>query len=273
MNLHKIACMETKTSHPEIDLLEVLAKIINQLRVNFVLTILLPVAGALGGFFLSQKATTSIRSEMMLSTDLLSEEQCIFLLGQFESARPIPYVSPQQQSEWVTFSHEIIRPYRYFSEDRTVNIKLSLALTNESSFDAYQESVITFLENSTAAVARKKSMQEFESKVIAGIDEELKAIDQIKADIARHGQSTSQNPAALYVESVKLLEKKLELQRQTQSGKVFTVIEGFKVRSSSTISRAKYIFAGFLAGVSALFLWIFIRYFARFYNRYQPDQS
>jgi hypothetical protein len=272
VNLHKIAGMETKSSHPEINILEVLAKIIDHFKANIFLAILLPLAGGLAGFLISRSTPEKVQSNMMVVTNLLTEEQCSFLLTQFETSQPIPNTTPEQLDALIELSHEVIRPYRYFTDDRSVNLQITLTLKDERFFPLFQQSILDFLENSTAATTRKKTMQQLEAKLIEGIDHELASIEQIKTGVSGKDKLNSLNAASLYVETIKLLEKKLQLQNQTSSGKIFTVVEGFKNKMHRKSSMVTSILLGVGAGILLLFFWIAVRYFGNYYRNYQSTQ-
>jgi hypothetical protein len=266
--LHKIAGMQTKSSREEIDILEVVAKVIDQMRATLLLTIILPLAGGLGGFLIAQKAPTKVKSDMMVTTDLLSEEQCNFLLNQFETSTIISDVTPELPNDFISITHEIIRPYRYIADDRTVHIQISLTLNDKRSFPTFQHALLDFLENSPAATSRKKAIQEYDAKIIQGIDHELAEIEKIKGNVSGKDKLNSLNAANLYLETISLLDKKLKLETRIGSGKVFMVVDGFKNMVNERPSILISTLVGLGAGIFLLFMFLAMRYFNAYYRNY-----
>ena len=265
--------METKSSHEEIDILEVLVKIVDQLRSAMLLTIILPLAGGICGFLLVRNVPEKVVSDMMVTTDLLSEEQCNFLLNQFAVSEQIQKITPETSNDFVNVTHEVIRPFRYFTDDRTVHLKISLTLRDRSSFPAFQQAMLDFLEKSPAATSRKKAIQEYEAKVIEGIDHELAAIEKMKTDVSGKDALNSLNAGDLYVETITLLDKKLQLQTRIASGKVFSVVEGFTNVVYQKPSPLIWTIAGVGAGLLLLFMLLAIRYFIGYYRNHNRARN
>ncbi|RAV99742.1 hypothetical protein [Pseudochryseolinea flava] len=267
--------MEKTSSQQEIDILEVLAKIIDAIRANLALAIILPLMCAIAGYLLAKKEAPKVQSEMMITTNVLSEEQSVFLLEQYQAANPFPNISTEHQAKFVNLSHVVVRPYRS-SDDRSVNLKLSLRLTDESAFPIFQQSILNFLENSEIAISQKRSIKNFETKMIEGIEKELTAIDDALVEMRASGNTTRSNaidPAALYVERINLLERKLRLEPSSPSQYLFSVVEGFKVKTLQNISLTGYTIGGLAAGFTLLIIVIFIRSFITFYKNYKRSQS
>jgi hypothetical protein len=271
--LHKIAVMETKSSREEIDILVFLVKIVDQLRAALLLTVILPVAGGLVGFFVALNAPTKVQSDMMLATDLLSEEQCQFLLSQFEKSDAMANTTPELPSDFTSIRHEIIRPFRYIPDVRTVHVQISITLKDRRSFPAFQNAILDFLENSPAAISRKKDIQEYEAKMIEGIDRELAEIEKIKNDFSGKDKLNSLNAADLHVQTITLLDKKLELKTRTGSGKVFTVVDGFSSVACHEPPVAIATIFGIAAGVFVLSVFLGLQRFRSYYRTYKKTRT
>lgn len=278
-NLHKIADMESKSSNQEVDLLEVLARFYSYLRENIFLTILFPLAGAVIGFYVSANAEDNVESSMMVVTNLLTHPECDFLLTELQKADTFQGVSPEQRAGLVFISHEIIPDpdFKGLKDPQSapnVHIKITIRVRRHELLRVFEQFIITYLEASRPAIRKKYEFNKFYTEMIAGIDVELAALQQLKAHTGPKAFATFLDPSALYIETVNLTEKRVSYELRLKNSNIFQLVQGFDALSRTTgLSTTSYILAGFVIGVAALLPVLFIKYFWGYYKGYRQSHN
>jgi hypothetical protein len=265
--LHKIAAMEQKINHEEIDLLKLLAKCFRHIQKNWVIVLIFPLLGAAVGYLISMDSGEKFESKMMIRSEVLSVTECDFLLKQLELSKSLPVVTPEEHSTLLRLYHEM-----YSSEPAYAEI--TIQVNNIETLGVLQSSILEFLENSEYARKKKEELKNFHTVMISRIDHELKLLDDVKTHTAYEAQASALKPSDLFTSSVELTEKKIEYEQKLKNEQLIVVVDGFaRVVSEAKMPLTLLLLLGVLSGGLIAIIVLFIKYFITYYNRYRKTES
>ena len=270
--------MEVKMRDREIDLLKLLVKVIDFVWSNLFLTIFLPVAGALVGWGFSHILENRSESEMMLVTQHLTEPQCEFLLAQLEKTDSFPELTEDQRGGLIKLQHKVIsepRSYSFFSPPGPykTHVEITLGVKHLGLRKPFENSIIKYLETSQPAIKKKEELAEFYQIMIAELDQELLALQELKKQILTQTK-LGDDVVELYTRSVELKEKKIRFEQEAKSIEIFQIVKGFDgMNKPKKASPMQFSLLGAGAGFALLVFLSFLKFFAEYYRNYHQKQS
>jgi hypothetical protein len=266
LNLSKIAAMEGKPTH-EIDLLQLSAGVLRELKKHWVIAIALPLVGFIIGVFAAKKSERTITSQMFVGTELISRAEGLFLVDQLNETDRLTGMPDSIQHQLRELSYEVTDNGGIDKEDKRVYFKISASVYNENLLPVLQQLVINYF-NTCEVTVNNRTRQELKCKeMIARINNELAALDQMKKGVTDGSRQEIANAADLYVKAVDLNEKKLEYELILGRLKNPYVIKGFE-----TLTRQEYTSAGltgsmgFVIGCIFVGIFILIKLFINYYK-------
>jgi hypothetical protein len=270
--------MAEKTSDREIDLMEVLVKILDLVRSNLFLAVFLPVAGALVGWGFSHISENRSESQMMVVTEHLTEPQCEFLLAQLEKTDSFPDITEEQRQSLIFLKHKTIKEpivhplLSQSSVPHKTHIEITLHVKHIALRKVFENSIIRYLESSQPAIRKKEELEEFYKTMVIHIDEELSAMNELKKQMVTLN-NTGDNAIDLYTKTIELTEKKIKYQQELKNIEAFQIVKGFDgMNKPKTASPGLYSFAGAGAGIALLAFLLFLKYFVDYYRDYHQNQ-
>lgn len=269
--------MEVKTSDREIDLMTLLVKTLDYVWANLFLTVFLPVAGAVVGWGFSHISENRSESQMMIVTEHLTEPQCEFLLEQLEKTDSFPDVNEDQRAGLISLSHRVIPEERIFpmySEKpfpRKTHVEITLNVSHINLRKVFENSIIRYLESSQPAVRKKEELKEYYKVMIAQLDHELSALNELKK---RTGTKSGDDNINLYLKSIDLAERKVQYQQASRNIEAFQIVKGFDgMNKPKKASPTRYSLAGLSFGLALLVFMLFLKYFVEYYRAYHQKHA
>lgn len=252
--------MTKKMNSDEIDLMELLARAYRAFKRNLVLFIILPVSGIIFTLSLAYKSGDKFSSSMMITTDLLSENEAKFIFNELEKADSIPGLSNKEKEKLVRLNFDVEH-----GEQKQVYLKITAVVTDPAIFPTLEKTVVRYL-NSVEPVVRNRQNQElFYKQMIAKIDGEIAAMDQVKQKT--EAMASYVDPSELYAKTVDLFRVRTESEIKLKSINNVQVTKGFgSLIKDVKMSKVMVAAAGLVLGFVVAVLLLFIKFFNN-YNR------
>lgn len=257
----------------EIYLLDLLAGFFRALKRNRLLSIMLPTAGLVAGLVMAYLAPVTYNSKLIVQTSLLSENECRFLVGALNRAKPLPGLSADESQAVNNFEVIVVKdPVQPEAKDelKLIEKNLYMEITAHSSqpdvFLKLGESVVTFINSSPLVVRARDRRNRFYNEMIGRIEQEIGGMDEIKQQINSKSQQSLVDPSALYSRTVDLYREKTQYEMRREQIKTVHLIQGFTAVAKNSnptpvIAGAAGLVAGFLALCAVLFLRFFVGYY------------
>jgi hypothetical protein len=260
-----------KSESEEVSLLELVAGFLAALKRNLLLSILLPLAGMLIALLVSYNSQDVFESSLLVETSLLSENESKFLFDQLNKIGTIPGISGDDGAKLSGFSYKV---YTAASDDelneKSVYLEATARVSDRNVFPALQKALLNVI-NEYPPIARHRSEREkYYSELIARIDSEIQAMENVKKQISGNVQATYLNPSELYANSVKLYKDKLTYELRRNQIRSIHVIKSFDTLTVDARSGPLLaVVVGFSVGFAVLCLLLFIQYFVRYMTVYE----
>ncbi len=263
--------MEQKPLNQEIDLLQLFAKVIRTLKRNWIVVILSPLIGAFLGVLLfirtnkNIESPDQIKSKMMISTDLISERESIFLCDDLSASKHLPGITKEQQSKIITITCETAREST--NKDRYAStITITATLSDSTLFPIIQKSVVDYFSQSEPVVRCMAERNELYLRLIEELERESKVV------------KTLNHPYTSFLDAMypyRLFEKKVNYELYLKNEMSIHVVKGFgtfvKFKETSIAGHSIffYAFTGLTLGIIALVFILFIRFFIQYYKHFE----
>jgi hypothetical protein len=258
--------MTQKTQSDEIDLMELLAKAYRVIKRNLLLFIILPTGGVILTLSLAYNSNDKFSSSMMITTDLLSENEAKFIFEQLGKADSIPGLSSEELRKLLALDFYIEKGEPSESDGakayRSVYLKATAIVTDPAIFPSLETAIIKYLNSVDPVIRNRNSRQLFYKQMIGKIDSEIVSMEKIKNQTDSRAMATYVDPSDLYSETVKLFKERTENEIKLKDIESVHVAKGF----GSLIKDAKtpkliVAIVGFVGGLVIATLLLFIKFF------------
>jgi hypothetical protein len=260
--------MEGKPTH-EIDLLQLSAGVVRELRRHWLIALLLPIAGFLIGILAAKKTERTLTSQMFLGTELISRAEGLFLVDQLNETIDIAGMPDSVKQQISDLSYEVTDNGPIDKEDKRVYFRISASVSNEKVLPVLQQVIINFFNNCEVTVSNRAREELRCQEMISRINTELERMERVKKDIDAGTRKEMTNTAELYANAVDMTETKLDYELTLKRLKNPYVIKGFE-----TLTRYEYASPeltgtmGFVIGCVVLGAFILIKLFIGYYKRF-----
>jgi accessory gene regulator protein AgrB len=230
----------------EIDLLELLARIVISIKSNFKLIVGAFIIGSLLGLAYYQFVPKSYESRMLISSEILTESYSKTIaedLNKLIRERNIESLSSKLKitpKEALALGKlevkNAIEKADGRKEEEKNYLTISCQTSNNSIWPSLQNGLINFLENNDYVKIRVEQKKKYFTQVIEKIDKELVDLNELKSRIA-NGQITQSSkdnlilfdPTTVNTKILDLNKEKINLQNQLEIVNSIQVVEGFTV--------------------------------------------
>lgn len=230
----------------EIDLLELLARIVISIKSNFKLILGAFLVGSLLGLAYYQFVPKSYESRMLISSEILTESYSKTIaedLNKLIKERNIKSLSAKLNltpTEALALDKLEVKNAIEKADGRKEEEKTYLTITCQASdnsiWPSLQNGLISFLENNDYVKIRVEQKKKYFTQVIEKIDKELVDLNDLKSRIA-NGQVTQSSkdnlilfdPTTVNTKILDLNKEKINLQNQLEIVNSIQVVEGFTV--------------------------------------------
>jgi len=230
----------------EIDLLELLARIVISIKSNFKLILGAFLVGSLLGLAYYQFVPKSYESRMLISSEILTESYSKTIaedLNKLIRERNIGSLSSKLKitpKEALALGKlevkNAIEKADGRKEEEKNYLTISCQTSDNSIWPSLQNGLISFLENNDYVKIRVEQKKKYFTQVIEKIDKELVDLNDLKSRIA-NGQVTQSSkdnlilfdPTTVNTKILDLNKEKINLQNQLEIVNSIQVVEGFTV--------------------------------------------
>lgn len=263
--------MEAKNSD-EIDLLDVMATVAWAIRRNFMLLMILTIAGFAIGFAASFVVKKQYESKMIVSTDILTfsyVEKIVSTLNELIGENNAAEIqkrlntSPEVVAKLLNLSVEmLIRNKQDAPESEKVDLVITAKTLDNDILLELQTGLLKYLTNHDYVRVRVEQRKNFFTTLIAEIDKEIASLEQMKTKIhsGEFFQGTKGNinfdPTTVNSKIIELSKTKLEYTNSLQLVESVQVIEPFTPHYKPVSGRM--VRSSVLAGLVGLFLGLMI---------------
>jgi hypothetical protein len=252
----------------EINLVDLIARMIRTLRKNIHLTILFPAAGLIIGIAAFIASPPVYQSTLLIETSLLTENECNALLSQEQLISRIQGLSEEQRGSIRNISFKTIRnvsdKVQVPLTEGSIYVAITVEIFNEGDLPNIEKAIVDFLNNSPAVVRHRNDRSQFYDQMISRIETELSRLEEVKKEVGGKTQATFLNPSDLYSSTVDLFKERTEYLIKREEIKSVHVIYGFDVTTSAKRSLLVASAAGFSIGCIVLAAVLVVRYFSRY---------
>lgn len=256
--------MTKKIHSDEIDLMELLARVYRAIKRNLLLFTVLPVVGVIFTLSLAYNSSDKFSSSMMITTDLLSENEAKFIFDELEKADSIPGLSGEEKKKLLGLSFEVAQSEQS-DKSKRVYLKVTAIVTDPTIFPALEKTVVLYINSVDPVVQNRKDQELFYKQMIAKIDNEIAAMDQVKQKT--DAMASYVDPSGLYAKTVELFKIRTESEIKLQNIHTVHVAKGFgSLIKDARMSKLLVAIVGLMLGFVIATLLLFIKFFND-YNR------
>lgn len=230
----------------EIDLLELLARIVISIKSNFKLIVGAFLIGSLLGLTYYQYVPKSYESRMLISSEILTESYSktiaedlnkLIREGNIESLSSKLKITPKEALALGKLEvKNAMEKTDGRKEEEKNYLTISCQTSDNSVWPSLQMGLINFLENNDYVKVRVEQKKKYFTQVIEKIDKELVDLNDLKSRIA-NGQVTQSNkdnlilfdPTTVNTKILDLNKEKIKLQNELEIVNSIQVVEGFTV--------------------------------------------
>jgi hypothetical protein len=257
----------------EVNLLDVLAAFFAALKRNYILSIAVPLIGIAVAVVIASGSRDMYESSLLLETSLLSESESTFLLEELEKFGIIPGLSVEEDKQVKSLKFKVIKNESnpaYSLNEKSLYLQVTARVYKKEILPALEKAIIQFINTSAPVVRHRAERQKFYEGLIAKIEGEIRAMDEVKREINSKVQATYLDPSQLYAETITLYREKMTLEIKRDEIKQVHLIKGF---DSLTIDRKPNLVLmaalGFIAGFVVLCFILFVQFFATYFKHYR----
>lgn len=256
--------MTKKIHSDEIDLMELLARVYRAIKRNLLLFTVLPVTGVIFTLSLAYNSSDKFSSSMMITTDLLSENEAKFIFDELEKADSIPGLSSEEKRKMLGLNFEVEQGEQN-DRSKRVYLKVTAIVKDPAVFPSLEKTVVRYINSVDPVVRSRKDQELFYKQMIAKIDNEIAAMDQIKQKT--DAMASYVDPSELYAKTVELFRIRTESEIKLQNINTVHVAKGFgSLIKDARLSKLLVAIVGLGLGFVIAILLMFIKFFND-YNR------
>jgi hypothetical protein len=244
--------MASQNQNDEIDLIELLAKIIFIVRKNTLLLLVCFVTGTLLGFVYFQQVPKKYKSSMMVTSEVLTEDYAKILSetikkllneGNSASIAQLLNISAEEASKINSLSIKMPDKVEIFFEQEKQTFQtlktfltIDVECTDNAIWPNIQKGILYYLQNNEFVKLRVEQRKKYFGEMIKKIDQQLQDLDELKSKIANGQQArdTKENPVIvelglLYTSIIDLNKDKFEFSNLLETATGVQVVQGFTV--------------------------------------------
>jgi hypothetical protein len=256
--------MTKKVHSDEIDLMELLARVYRAIKRNLLLFTVLPVIGVIFTLSLAYNSSDKFSSSMMITTDLLSENEAKFIFEELEKADSIPGLSSDEKRKLLGLNFEVGQSEQN-DKTKRVYLKITAIVTDPAIFPSLEKTVVKYINSVDPVVRSRQNQESYYKQMIAKIDGEIAAMDQVKQKT--EAMASYVDPSELYAKTVELFKMRTESEIKLKSISNVQVTKGFgSLIKDARMSKLIVALAGLALGFFIAILLLFIKFFND-YNR------
>ena len=251
-----------RNASQDISLLELITASYRTLRRNLMLTVLLPFAGVAVGIAYHYASSDRFQASMLIETSLLTEQEGNFLLDQIDEVESLPGISDEDNEKVLRVKFDILEGN--VSDDpeyRTILVKATARVTDPAIFPVLQTAVVSLMDSTDIVRLHRKERQGYYLSLISKIDDELKAMENVKTQVSGNVQATFLNPALLYKQTIELFREKAKLHMRVDEISSIRVVKEFdSLLAHKKLSLPITVVLGFVCGIALLILALFAKF-------------
>ncbi len=234
------------TNHDEIDLMELLARIVIGVKSNFRFLLIAFLMGSTLGVIYYQFSPKSFESKMLISSDILTESYSKTMTGDLVKLikeKNVTSLSSKlglSESQAASLSDIEIKSAIEKSDNIKEQEKTYLTIVCRSNdntiWPALQNGLINFFETNNFVKIKVNQRTKYFTQIIEKIDKELIDLNELKGKIAsgQLTQSSKENlvlfdPTTVNSKILELNKEKIDLQNKLELVNSIQLIEGFTV--------------------------------------------
>lgn len=255
--------------------MELLAKAYRGIKRHWILFFSLPLVGAIVGLLIFYSGEDKYDSSMMISTDLISKNEAEFIVKELQAADSVmPGLTPEEAHRLVSLQFVVDSKVENvplpngtsFGRD-VIFLKITAEVTDPAIYPALEVKLMKYM-NSIDPIRQNRKRQEFlNRKIITKIDSELVLLNGIRQHASSQTMAGYNDPASLFSASVDLYEARMLREVRIDEMTSVHLTKGFgSLMKKSRMSRTTTCVLGFVAGLFAFVVIVFVQYFNR-YNR------
>jgi hypothetical protein len=228
----------------EIDLVELLLKGIGVIRANLVLIVSFFVLGSLLGFAYYYSSKKIFENKMLISSEILTESYCKSLIA--DANRLIREGNYQALSEQLGVPEKIAREISSIAVKSPLTNEIEIGKESDRKFfhitlEVYDQEVLVelqkgltnYLENNEFVKARVNQKKDYFQQTIAKLEQEIKDLEILKADVysgeffKKVNGNAEFDPTTINSKIIELTKEKINLQHSLELVNSVHIVEGF----------------------------------------------
>ncbi|MEQ8423616.1 MAG: Wzz/FepE/Etk N-terminal domain-containing protein [Cyclobacteriaceae bacterium] len=234
--------MEQRSNNDEIDLVELLVKIVLLIKRNLVQIIVFFVVGTGLGYGYASLAPKVYESKMMLSSDILTESysekifeslQNLIKEKNYTELEAKIGISKEEAESLSKLEIESALKDKPQKEDEKRFFLITAELTDQNLLSKLQNGLIQFLQQNDYVKVRVEQRKKYYQEIIEKTDIELKSLEEFKLNIydGKFFQSANGNvmfdPTTVNSKILELSRERMNLQNALELVNSVQVVEGF----------------------------------------------
>lgn len=250
----------SNASSEEINLLELFARLFITIKKNILLVIGLPIVCA--ALLISYSLlSSSKRSVMLISTTLLTENECKYLFKELSKDSRLPTLSQADQQKVLGLSMTVDSETESDNFNRKKQyITVTAEVTDTSALPMVEKAVVDWLNGTASAQRNRKQYEKYYTDMIKKIDAEIAGLDDVKKAVNPQAQANYLNPSDLYANSVLLFKDRTTYEILLEDTKSVNVARGFTTYTKSKMSPVIAGSIGIVIGIILAFIGIFLKF-------------
>jgi len=232
----------TKTSSDEIDLQELLLKVVFIIRRNFNLIALFFAIGTLLGFSYSMIATKVYESKLIVTSDILTESyvekigENLFALIKDNNLPLLASKLHLAEGECKNISSikiESAQKEKPQKDEEKKWVMITVRISDQDVLPKLEQGLVNYLENNEYVKVRVEQKRNFNKQLIKKAEEEIHSLEQFKNELYNGNffQGNKGNimfdPTEVNMKILKLSEEKLKYQNDLEVVNSVQIVEGF----------------------------------------------
>lgn len=269
--------MEAKHDQ-EIDLLILLAKMFKVIRKNSFALLVFTAAGLIAALSFSIFTHEKLKSDMLVATNLLSNQESEFLMSQFQQADTLPglsrakiygikYSIDSDEQDDIPGPKKNVTPVTY--------IKITATVGDAKVFPQLEKAILQYLDDSRTVARNRELKNRLCTEMISRINQELKAMEEIKATTVsgtKANNYTFFDPSYLFDKSVNLYNQKLQYEISLEEAKGVHLVKGFgSLTQDARMSKTLVAAIGIVVGLVLFVVFVMITEFLQYYKRVEAS--
>lgn len=236
--------MEKQVNNDEIDLVELLVKVVLLIKRNLIQIVLFFVIGTGLGYAYASLAPKVYESKMLVSSEILTESyseklfenlQSLIKEKNYSSIGLITGLTSEEAKALSKITIESALKDKPQKEDEKKFFLITVELTDQSILPKLQGGIINYFKQNDYVKLRVETKRKMLNEIISKIDDEIKSLDKFKTEIGdgsffnRTKGDVMFDPTTVNSKIVGLTQEKERLEEELALVNSVEVVEGFTV--------------------------------------------